>query len=347
MATKKKLMKLEKRLHRTLDEVRDVLGKDAAEAFAMAWMKHLSSSTGVSKLPIITGELFRSAGFGVYRNDPDPAVEDDTGAVIFAERRREREMAERANPMVATAMVADWVTCDPLARKRLLNRIAEWGEMEAARGTDGASRDNAEACTAAATLLLGLATRDLLYAWHVVPGLALMALQSGFEHIHNSWRPLVQEEMNRRKKALPNTWKGWWIDTIRELLSEDYMNNRVVAEIQPPKAEVLANVEQHGSFTAIDVGVRRWGDSAHIAHLRSIRLSNSCLFVMGIGDAAEVYEAKAALPLSDKGYLVEMFSEEAASHMLPDGLVGLTLQYRGAVGELRAEHDKKEEEHAE
>jgi hypothetical protein len=341
MKKKHRIKKLERTVHKCLEEVREVLGKEAAEAFALAWVRNLAAATGISKLPLIMEELLRSAGLGgPYRTSAERAEEDEEDERHFREARLERERREQANRWCADELIKRWCATELLGRKIMLNRLDELGEKFERSGRKD-DHEAAEACRRAAALLHGLSTRALLYASDVVPLLARLAKEKTVaEVIPKGWQGLVTAELEAQRKAPPETWRGWWIDTIGELVESrfDYERNRVSADVLPPK-ELPA--EQHGEFMAIDVGVRQWGDSAHVAHLRAIRISKSCLFVKGDGPKAMVYEATDAFPMS-KLQATDLCGEDAGNWVVGDGCVGLTMHYLGTVSALATEHQDKE-----
>jgi hypothetical protein len=113
----------------------------------------------------------------------------------------------------------------------------------------------------------------------------------------------------------------------------------------PPK-DVVANTDE--PFTAIDSGIRQWGDTTEYGHIRAIRVSKRCLFIMpdgphGNGPKAPVWEVTKIFPLS-RDEVEPLFGKKAAEGVIGAGKVGLTMHYLGTVGEMRVSHEEKEDE---
>lgn len=345
MGKKHKIKKLEKRIKRTLDEIREVLGQDVAEAFALSWVKNLAAATGVSKLPLVMEEMLRVAGFSRPQCDEEVTgqqITSDIDAGRLAKARREREVKEASNRLCIDELIRGWVRVDPLSQKMLVNRLTEMGERSGDLDNDEMFE---EACENAAALLHALPTRKLLYAGAVVHLLANIASKDGLHSIPTDWQSMVNEELERRRLAQPTTWKGLWIDTVEELLPTDFQRNAVHGEVMPPK-DVPEDKDE--PFTAIDSGIRQWGDTAEYGHIRAIRVSKRCLFVMpdglhGNGPKALVWEATKVFALS-RDEVEPLFGENAASGVIGAGKVGLTMHYLGSVGDLRVSHEEKEDE---
>jgi hypothetical protein len=336
MGRKRKLRRLEQKLYECLEEIRDLHGKDVAESFALAWMRTLARRTDGSSMPIIMQELLRVAGLGHPYRDADDVDEqvDAEAEQAFNVKRAERERREAANPLAADELIRQWCATDLVGRKICLNRLAETNHKLMREG----EKQAAEACERAIVLLHGLPSRRLLFAMDVVKPLAELAKQRAVaEVIPRAWQDMVIAEIEANRKAPPKTWKGWWIDTLDELLEDRtyYVRNRVDAEVMPPMEP-----GPHETFQAIDIGVRQWGDSSHVGHLRSIRVAKQCLFVKGDNANAQVYEATKAFPIT-KEQVKAGFGEGAANWVIGDGAVGLNMTYLGTHGELLEKLEKK------
>jgi hypothetical protein len=342
MGRKRKLRRLEQKLYECLEEIRDLHGKDAAESFALAWMRTLARRTDGSSMPIIMQELLRVAGLGHPYRDADDVDEqvDAEAEQAFNAKRAERERREAANPLAADELIRQWCATDLVGREICLNRLAETIRKLMREGEEKA----AEACERASALLHGLSSRRLLFARDVLKPLAELSQQRTVaEVIPTAWQDMVIAEIEEQKKAPPASENGWWIDTLAELLDDHayYQRNRVSGSVMLPK-EMPEKAGE--TFLALDTGVRQWGDTAHIGHLRSVRIAGLCLFVLGSGEDALVYKATRAFPLS-KLDAYDVFGEGVANWVVGDGAVGLDMAYLGTYGELHVEyHDEKDKE---